>query len=1291
MQTNENGDVILNIGVNINNARKSVQSFARDINNAFKALKGQSVSTPQLDKLESQAAQSKQKIIELQKTLQGMRESFSDKPTQEMQRLIDKENELEAAAKRVKSQITSTTPKPLADKYTAQYNDIRRQIEGVSEQQMKLKESGRAFLTVAQQQPQAFAKTNDELRKEQSNLAGIQAKIESIRNAGERAANGVNNSFKKMTSLVAAGFRKIRDHAKSGSASAANSFGSLNDAVKKGFKTFLKYGLGVRSFFFLFRKLRTAVINGYKELAQSSDEVNESISNVKSSLAKLRNATAAAIQPLVQSFAPVITMLANKMTTAMEAMGQFFAALTGQEYVYKALDVQEDYAASLSDTADNAQKATKALDKYLSPLDDINRYTESSEETDGGTAATTKFAQDAVGNSFKKLAESIKDYFTDIFKPIKAAWDKYGFGVMMEWRKVLVNIKGTIKDIARAFRNVWTNGTGQRVSENILKLWKSIGGIINGIIESFRNAWNKDALGESVIQSFIDKFDRLLTFIRTVADTFRQAFNDGTGERIWSNILETVRNINNIIGGFWGKLTDAWKANDNGLKIWNAILGVVEDVTEWFKDMSKITFDWVSDLNFNPLLEAIGLLIQGFRDLAKAVGGKLKEVYKDILLPLAKWTLEKGLPKLIEWVSAAFKLLADAISAIPIEVIKNIAITIGVLYAAIKTLSILTNIIKWFQNIAKAFSLLKAALVAHPYVAALVAIAAAITAVVTAIQVANRTKWERSDLKKAVDEINAYSDEMSEAANNMKSTIESVNESHLEVQADVTQVMNLKSRLQDIINDNLITEDEMPEYKTIMDLLKQVDGFEEKWSELDLEEVNGQIVIHTNIDEVNAQLDDFFDKWQAAQYKTSLSSSISELYQSQFTNKKDIKKAENNVSKAYKEIFDTVSAHYAKYSNSIFGAKIREAGGVKSWIDQVLADGVDDWKYLFPWGEHWDELFNGLASATDSLEDYNFELGETEKAYQDAQRALNFLNGDTSDYVGALYAVESGLMSEDQALKMLEGTGIHTFDQLRTAANNQRDAEIGNNEERAKSYSDTADETEKNYTRTAESAQKAADAEKAASDEATQTINDNLKSTADEAEKSSSIFSEEFMVCFEAVKERAKELWDKIKEIFSGASGIGEGIANWAISGINAAIRAVNNAFRWICEFINDHILNPLRNIDIGGWRPLSGLPVITAPPQIGEIPALAQGAVLPAGKPFLAMLGDQQNGRNLEAPESLIRKIVREETQNMRSSNNSYNVNVQVGNKTLLSFVLNEAEMQRNQSGFNPFLMGTR
>lgn len=1290
MQTNANGDVILNIGANINKAKSAINTLSRDIRSAFSALKGQGAGSPQLDKLNAQAEQSKAKITELKATVASMKSEFSNIPTNAYQQLKGKNAQLTASISELENKIKdmrASTNKSAFAPQIAQAEQQMRSLYGEviknDEALEKMENSGRAFLTQAQAQPQEFAKANSQLTQEQNNLAGILSKMDTIRNAGARAANGVGNTFKKMSAAVASSFRKIRDHAKSSSNSASKSFGNLNDVVKKGFKMFLKYGLGVRSFFFLFRKVRTAIINAYKEMAKESDEVNQSLSTVKSSLTKLRNATAAAIQPLVTALAPVIARLANDVAAAMDGLGEFFAALTGQEYVYKAVDVQEDYAKSLEDTAENADKAKKSLDKYLSPLDDINRYSENNSDSDQSDAAKTQFTKGTVSNKFKNLADTIKGFFSDIFKPIKDSWNKYGASVMYEWQRVIGNIKGLFRDIANAFRNVWTNGTGERVSSNILKLWKTIGGIINGIIESFRNAWNKDALGESVIQSFIDKFNDMLGFIRAVADDFKKAFNDGTGERIWTNILNIIKNINDIIGGFWRKLTDAWKANDHGLNIWKTILGIVEDITGWFKDLSDITLDWVDDLDFEPLIEAVETLAEAFRNLLKVIGGKLKEAYQKILLPLAKWTFEKALPKLIELVSGAFKILAAVISAIPIGLLKTLGKVFITFFLAFKGYQILSSVVLWLGKLAT--SIAKFAYM-HPYITIALALAGAIMAIVEAVKEADRVKWEQSDLKKAVDNINEYSDELSEAADNMKQTIESVNDHHLEVKADVSQVVDLKERLKEIIKDGLITEDEMPEYKTILDLLGAVDGFDEKWSSLDLQEIKGQIIINTNVDEVTRQLDDFFEDWQQKQYKMALQSSNQELYSSMTQNKKDVKKAKSNLTKVANELYDSFiqTTQYSK-AKIMYGRELSR----QEVFDYIEAN-QDSFKNLFG-GDVLDtktrQLLDSFNEAKSSLSEYNYALGENEQAYNDSFHALDFLNGKTTDYLGAVYAVESGLMSEADVMKMLEGTGIDTYGELKSLAEIQRDVEVGNNEaiersndqktENAKTNaSDVATASADSDSKIVESADKTAEAQISASDKAAA----NAKNNATKIENRA-------VGAFGEIKDKAIELWNKIKEVFSKDGGIRKGITNFAISGINRIIDGFNSAIRALCDALNGGF-STIKNFEIAGQKPFSWLPTITAP-QIGNIPLLAQGAVLPAGRPFLAMLGDQRSGRNLEAPESLIRQIVREETQNAKPSNNTYTVPVQVGRQTLFTLVLDEAEMRRNQTGYNPFYMG--
>lgn len=65
-------------------------------------------------------------------------------------------------------------------------------------------------------------------------------------------------------------------------------------------------------------------------------------------------------------------------------------------------------------------------------------------------------------------------------------------------------------------------------------------------------------------------------------------------------------------------------------------------------------------------------------------------------------------------------------------------------------------------------------------------------------------------------------------------------------------------------------------------------------------------------------------------------------------------------------------------------------------------------------------------------------------------------------------------------------------------------------------------------------------------------------------------------------------------------------------------------------------------------------------------------------------VLGDQKSGNNIEAPESLIRRIVREESGNGKGS--TYNVTAQVNRRTLFDLVLEEGKVRRTVTGRNPF-----
>ena len=177
---------------------------------------------------------------------------------------------------------------------------------------------------------------------------------------------------------------------------------------------------------------------------------------------------------------------------------------------------------------------------------------------------------------------------------------------------------------------------------------------------------------------------------------------------------------------------------------------------------------------------------------------------------------------------------------------------------------------------------------------------------------------------------------------------------------------------------------------------------------------------------------------------------------------------------------------------------------------------------------------------------------------------------------------------------------------------------------------------------------------------------------------------------FESVPEwfqgKFRDAWQKVKDVFSTGgriwSGIKEGIENTFRTVVNAIIRGMNTIIAVPFNKINS-MLNMIRNASFLGISPFRNLWGVN-PLPVPQIPMLARGAVIPANRQFLAVLGDQRNGNNLEAPESLLRQIVREEAGGAGSR---YEFIARLDRRTLFDEVITEAKLRKGQTGKNPLV----
>lgn len=173
----------------------------------------------------------------------------------------------------------------------------------------------------------------------------------------------------------------------------------------------------------------------------------------------------------------------------------------------------------------------------------------------------------------------------------------------------------------------------------------------------------------------------------------------------------------------------------------------------------------------------------------------------------------------------------------------------------------------------------------------------------------------------------------------------------------------------------------------------------------------------------------------------------------------------------------------------------------------------------------------------------------------------------------------------------------------------------------------------------------------------------------------SGVFTLDFQRAFDGLQEITNSFANAGIALFEGAVNIIIDLINGMINGVVTGINVVINA------------LNSIQ-VDIPDWVPIFGgkkfginLSPLTAPqiPKL-SIPRLATGAVIPPNREFLAVLGDQKQGTNVEAPLETIKQAFREALAESGGSGRQMNVVLQVGRRELARTVveLSREEQQR-------------
>lgn len=1176
------------------------------------------------------------------------------------------------------------------------YEEFDENAQRISEINAELKEYQR-WLTEDEEETDRFsdsiARLSEKLK--QSGIAGMKRKLHEL----WQALDKLMSKFMQLASgVIVGGLQKISGGIFAIHKSANKSTLSL--------KNLLKYAFGIRSLFVLFNKLRGAVAEGIQNLAKydlatQTGDVNNSLSQLQSALTQLKNSFATAFAPILTVVSPILVNFINLISQAVTRVGMLIAALTGQKTFVKAIAVQENYAASLDKTANSAKKVAKALQGYLSPIDEINRY------DDGKDNSNT-------GSTGKYTGPSPKDMFEEV--PIESS------------------LKGIADKIKELIQNEDWEGLGAYIADGINKglqkiynviNWDNVGPKVTKFITAFTTTFNSlvdhinwDLMGRTLgagVNTLVNSLNLLIgnggIDFNKIGSSIAKGLRGAIREINWTSLGELLGNKFMIswrmLSGFVNEMS---RKNDAGITGW----------TELGKAVGKAMTGTFSRISFTDIAKAlVGVINGAFETLAgfdnefdwKSFQENLKSGIQTMVNDIDWKENGKAFGEFLSHLCTALK---DTLTK---DTFYEFGQGVGTFLGELPWGEILTTAAGLIiGGLSSAFSgMVNGIKENHPLVGAIVDILGKAFGVIKILQI--------SGIGSLVEAIIGYIGEKIIAEKNAELIAE---------------------KLTEVLGDGTSGASE-----AIKDLGEAAGSSSSKFGSLAkalgplVGEAGLIVAVGAAATAATSELAGFVETMQGGNgIGTTFGNTMNNFIQT-LQHRGDIISGSAEEIWQLKESLEQegMTAEDKASATQKLIDKLGEMGITSDQAEQAFSS-------LHQQGLITDDMFDILSESIKTLGDNTTNMaGSIDLSKQSID--------DLYDNVLPQLQTQLGLSADemvqlDTALLETENSGGTAQDAFNRIM--ERAKELGINTESvakifAEVFPDAVRETESSTKTSMDNTKKSVEtgmgAASVAAGAAMAGIQKSTEDSMSAAEKavsdSTSNISSDSEINWAAaegfatgsVEEVGRTTYENMKAVYGVVSRYNSSIEddfnqkwgnsqNTVVQAIqnmasrvaeNCSIMAsgVENAFSSIPDYISrimnnavgrvnntvSNINNTIGNIERGftfsynvqlpnGGRRWGNYSLNL--PRVNTVPYLATGAVIPPRSEFLAVLGDQKNGRNLEAPESLIRQIFREETGGSQG-NNTYNVSVSASGRKLLDIVLEEGELRRNRNGGkNPF-----
>lgn len=406
-------------------------------------------------------------------------------------------------------------------------------------------------------------------------------------------------------------------------------------SIKSGIKNLLKYGIGIRSLFVLFRKLKQYTIEAVKAYAENDPETKKSINELKASLQGLKASWGAAFAPILTAVIPVLQTLIGWITKAVDAIAAFFAALSGKSTFKRAIT----NTGKLSDNLSSGAGAAKEMKKQLMGIDTLTIAQDSSSGGGGGGSGSgIKYEDVTISDKIKNNLGLIKN----LLEGIAALAIGLAFGKTAA--SIALVLFGTL-DLIDAFKNFINTGSLTKdmcveMSTGFLKIgiglalltgsWipLAIGAFL--ALGSFLSGWWDD------ITAFFDKisgivngwFDNALKTLSEKGNVLSQIFIllYGVVQYSFNNIVGAIRTALSLIKAIfetlaavvYGFATGDWSAALDKIK--SAWIDVWVEIKRWGASLINSILGTVEAF-VNGVITMFNNLVGAFSSVLQFFGG----------------------------------------------------------------------------------------------------------------------------------------------------------------------------------------------------------------------------------------------------------------------------------------------------------------------------------------------------------------------------------------------------------------------------------------------------------------------------------------------------------------------------------------------------------------------------------------------------------------------------------------------------------------------------------------------